>query len=587
MKKILLLLPLVATIAFGCNCSSNQEVTILYTNDVHGAIDYNEAEEKVLSYATVAKMKQDLKNQGKNVLLFDGGDHISGGLYCTYQSGIPIIAAMNGAGYDGAIFGNHEFDYGFDQLNLVTNLARFPYISTNLYHYSPDEKKITDPYSHTRYTYNLNKVKVGVVGVTTPYAIVTSTPSHFQDDDGNYIYSFLDGNDGQDLYQAVQKEVDILRNDEKCDYVVCLSHLGNEDQTTTFTAQHLIENTKGINLLLDGHTHAIDPGTKIKNKDQQDVLVCQTGSHFENIAKITIKNRNDIQCELIDHYDGRDEAVNKTEQNIINEIDKLFGKEIATCNIDFIAKDPGDSWAVRKRETNLGDLSSDAYYYCLNELIDEGAQCDVTTINAGGIRSDVSKRTWKLLDCRNVHTFDNNISVKVVSGADIKTYLEFATRKVNIDSEKSIEYGAFPQMQGITYTINTSVESDITVDKHENYEGGPYEKFRIFDVKIYNKVNRQYENLELNKSYKIGGSSYVIEEGGDGCTMFTKKEQELVYRNSSYVDYQVLAAYIESFSYSSNGDLPIISSDTSPLKQYDKLLINYENHDGSERIKII
>ena len=131
------------------------------------------------------------------------------------------------------------------------------------------------------------------------------------------------------------------------------------------------------------------------------------------------------------------------------------------------------------------------------------------------------------------------------------------------------------------------IDDDIKVDDKENYIDGPFEKFRISDVKIFNKASGDYEALEPETIYKIGGSSYVIEEGGDGCTMFTKDSQQLIYRNSSYVDYQMLAAYVESFSYSSNGDLPIISTNTSPLKKkYDKMLINYENLDGSGRITI-
>lgn len=579
MKKIyLFLLPLVITAVAGCSNYGSKEITILYTNDVHGSLGSD------LSYASIAKMKNDLKRQGKKVLLFDSGDHTSGGLYCSYLQGLPIVNIMNNAGYDAAIFGNHEFDHSFTGVEAFENFATYPYIATNLYHCEPDGP-VTNPYTNTSYVFDLGNIKVGAIGVSTPYSMVTSTPSYFKDKDGHQIYSFLDGNEGNDLYQAVQKEINILRNEKQCTYVICLAHMGGDHGSTDlFTSENLVKNTEGIDAVLDGHTHEIVPGTIVKNKAGKDILITQTGSHFKNIGKLTINSQGKITNDLISSHDGKDQVVAKLESNVIDQIDKEFGVEIATADFDFVAHDSDANWKVRRQETNLGDLCADAFYYTLNNVLakeDKNAVCDVSIINSGAVRNDVAKKTWQLLDCRNVHTFDNNVAVKQMTGNILKIYLEFATRKFKGTEDPSTELGALPQVQGIAFKINPTVTSNIVLDENGNYKSGGPTPGRIVDVQIFDKNQKQYVPINDDTLYLVGGSAYVLEDGGDGCTMF--KDTKSMYRTSSYVDYQVLAEYIKSFKTDKNG-LPIISTETSQLYTGESgLKINYENHDGSGR----
>lgn len=578
MKKFLIfLLPLVITGTVSCSNYGNKEITILYTNDVHGSLGGD------LSYASIAQMKSDLKRQGKKVLLFDSGDHTSGGLYCSYLQGLPIVNIMNNANYDAAIFGNHEFDHSFTGVEAYENLASFPYLATNLYHCEPDGP-ITEPYTNTSYVFDLGNIKVGAIGVSTPYSMITSTPSYFRDKDGRQIYSFLDGNDGNDLYQAVQKEVNILRNEKQCTYVICLAHMGGDQGSTElFSSENLVKYTEGIDAVLDGHSHEVVPGTLVKNKNGKDVLITQTGSHFNNIGKLTINPQGKITNDLISTYKGKDQVVAELESNVIGQIDKEFGVEIATSNVDFVAHDSDGNWKVRRQETNLGDLCADAFYYTLNNVLakeDKNAICDVSIVNSGAVRNDVAKKNWQLLDCRNVHTFDNNVAVKQMTGKILKTYLEFATRKFKGDDDPASEIGVFPQLQGITFKINPNVESKLVIDGGNYISGEPTEG-RIVDVKIYDKSQKEYVDLIDETLYLVGGSAYVLEDGGDGCTMF--KDTKSMYRTSSFVDYQVLAEYVKSFKTDNNG-LPIISTKTSQLYTGDKgLKINYEDPNGSER----
>lgn len=583
MKKIyLFLLPLVISAASSCSNYGSREITILYTNDVHGALGYDEASGKVLSYASIAKMKQDLKHQGKKVLLFDCGDHTSGGVYCSYLKGLPIVNIMNQAGYDAAIFGNHEFDNTFEMVEAYENLANFPYIATNLYHCTP-EGEITTAYTNTSEVFKLGDLKVGVIGVSTPYTMTTSTPSYFQDEDGKYIYSFLD--QGNQLYDKVQSEVDALRKD--CKYVVCLAHMGGaQGSTDLFSSENLVKNTSGIDVVLDGHSHETIEGVKVKNKDNKEVLITQTGSHMNNIGKLTINSQGKITNQLVSSYKGKDELTERLENNVIKHIDEEFKVNVATSSINFIAHDANKDWKVRRRETNLGDLCADAFYYTLNEVIgkeDENAKCDVAIVNSGAVRNDVPAKTWQLLDCRNVHTFDNNVAVKQMTGKTLKLYLEFATRNFKATESSEDEIGAFPQVQGISFRINTEIPSELETDEKGNFiEGQKPTDGRIYPLDIYNNEDHEYVPIDDDTLYLVGGSAYVLEDCGDGCTMF--KNTKSMYRTSAYVDYQVLAEYVKSFKTDENG-LPVIKSENSPLyTDINGLKINYEKPEvASER----
>ena len=187
------------------------EIVILHTNDVH--CNY-EAYDKVAALAKEAD------------LLVDAGDAIQGGVIGTLSKGEYIVDIMNEIGYDVAIPGNHEFDYDMDQfLKLAKEKAEYPYISANFV----DEtgKPVFDAYK----LFDVDGTKVAFVVLCTPETFTKSTPTYFQDGNGNYIYGFCEGGNGQKLYAAAQKAIDAAEA-AGADYVIGLGHLGIDGESS-------------------------------------------------------------------------------------------------------------------------------------------------------------------------------------------------------------------------------------------------------------------------------------------------------------------------------------------------------------------
>ena len=176
--------------------AQTEDITILYTNDVHTYIDNgtvkddNEQEHIAWSYSRLAALKESF---GENALLVDAGDHIQGTAYGSMDQGKNIIKMMETAGYDLATLGNHEFDYGMLRALDVAQNSAFPYVSCNFYNEKDGVRgtNVLDSYK----IFEKGGVKIAFVGVTTPESFTKSTPSYFQDENGKYIYGIAGGTD--------------------------------------------------------------------------------------------------------------------------------------------------------------------------------------------------------------------------------------------------------------------------------------------------------------------------------------------------------------------------------------------------------
>ena len=120
--------------------------------------------------------------------------------------------------------------------------------------------------------------------MTTPESFTKSTPAYFQDEDGNYIYGISGGDDGQALYDDVQKAIDQARA-EGADYVIALGHLGIDESSAPWRSTDVISNTAGLDAFIDGHSHHSIQSQMIQDKDGEDVLLTQTGSYFDSVGE--------------------------------------------------------------------------------------------------------------------------------------------------------------------------------------------------------------------------------------------------------------------------------------------------------------
>ena len=267
--------------------AADKDIVVLYTNDVHCGVDDN------IGYAGLALYKKEMQRQTPYVTLVDTGDAIQGAPIGTLSDGGYLIDIMNYVGYDFAVPGNHEFDYGMSRFLELAGKLNCGYYSCNFIN-NATGTPVFAPYR--MFTYG--DTQVAFVGVTTPESFTKSTPAYFQDSQGNYIYSFCEDESGQKLYNQVQASVDAART-EGADYVILAGHLGENGITQKWSSANVIANTTGIDACIDGHSHETVPSENVKNKNGQNVVLTQTGTKLNHIGKLTISADGSIRTELI------------------------------------------------------------------------------------------------------------------------------------------------------------------------------------------------------------------------------------------------------------------------------------------------
>ena len=560
-----------APAASACWLGDKSDVTILYTNDVHTYIDKQSPK---LTYAAIADLKQSYQNAGKDVLLVDAGDHVQGTAYGSMDEGASIIKLMNAAGYDAATPGNHEFDYGMDRAKAIMKEADFPYLSCNWVDLRTTLRVLPSVKVFVR-----GGMRIAFVGVTTPETFTKSTPAYFMDKaQTKYIYDILGGDDGQKLYDAVQKAVDKARC--MADVVIGLGHLGVDPSSSPWTSEEVIAHTTGFDAFIDGHSH-----TKMENKQVADasgkmVTLTQTGSYFANVGEMTIAPDGTISTRLVSTYDQEDPAVAAEQAAWVSSVDEMLGEKIAVGDVNFYVNDPETgNRRIRSGETNLGDFVADGIYTYFNEV--EQLHCDIAIMNGGGIRTDVAAGDWTFKTCKQVSPFGNVACLMAVSGKQIQDALEFAAR---FAGEGGKENGGFLHVAGATYEIHTDIPNTVQTDDKNVWIGSATGTPRVQNVKIYDRHTGTYEPLDPAKTYALAGMNYTLRNLGDGFAMFDGAELIKDYVSE---DYLVMSTYAMTFGGVDAAGLPHLSSANSVLAEYPGYLLNYENPYGAGRITIL
>ena len=529
MKRIFALITsaaaaLTAFAGLGAAASAQEEkgVVILHTNDVHCGFY---ADDDTFGAADLAAYKARLESEGYAVILADAGDFVQGGIIGTLSDGAYPMEIMNALGYDVAIPGNHEFDYGMESFFALTAQAQFPYISANFTDLRTDEKPLEG------YTLiEAGGMTIGFVGVTTPETPISSRPSNFQDENGETVYGFCGGGDGSALYSAVQQAVDGALA-EGAERIVVLGHMGDYVYDDRWSSAALIENVSGIDVFVDGHSHSVIDGAQVTDKDGDSVLLVSTGTKLANIGEITF-TENGVETQLISKADftpSVDETtpeyaayakITQTLADIEQEYSALVETAVASTPYDLTVNDPDTGErAVRNAETNLGDLCADAY------RIRTGA--DAGLINGGGVRASLAAGDMTYGDIIEVQPFGNSLCVLEVTGQQLLDCLEMGARYY------PEENGAFMQVSGLTYEIHSYIKSSVTTDESGNFTGVSGE-YRVKNVLVGG------EPLDTERVYTVASHDYMLLTCGDGMSMFSGCNivaRELMLDNQALIGY--------------------------------------------------
>ena len=505
--RILALMLVLIMVLAGCGTGNStpaaKDIVILYTNDAHCGI------EDGMGYQGLSAAKRALLAAGNKVLLVDNGDAVQGDTIGTLSKGEYIIDIMNKLGYDVATPGNHEFDYGMDQFNKLVEKADFDYISCNFV--DKDGNPVLKPYVIKE----ADGVKIAFVGISTPKTITTSTPTYFQDGNGNYIYGFMQDDTGEKLYAAVQSAVDAARK-EGAKYVIAMAHLGIEADCQPWTSSDVIVNTSGIDVVLDGHSHSTIAGDIVKNKEGKDVILTSTGTKLANIGCLTITADGKLSSTLIN-----DDGVGETISEIKKGYEEMVNTVVASTKVELTVNDPvSGERMVRRQETNLGDLCADAYRAM------SGA--DIAVVNGGGIRVSIPAGDITYGQIIAVHPFGNEMCVVEATGQQILDALEMGARNAPGGC------GGFLQVSGMSYEIDLNVEPTVEVNADGMFTGVSGE-YRVKNVKVGD------EPLDLAKTYTLASHNYMLKSAGDGMAMF---QGCTLLQDSVMIDNQVLINYI-------------------------------------------
>ena len=554
-----------------CFFGDKADVTILYTNDVHTYIDNKSPKP---TYAAIAALKKSIEDTGRDVLLVDAGDHIQGTAYGSMDDGATIIELMNEAGYDLATPGNHEFDYGMARAKAVLREADFPYVSCNWV----DLRTGFNVLPSVKFFF-VGGRKIAFVGVTTPETFTKSTPAYFMNDaQTKYIYDILGGEDGQKLYDAVQKAIDKAEF-WGADTIIGLGHLGVDPSSSPWTSEEVIAHTHGFTAFIDGHSHTVMANKQVTDASGKAVTLTQTGSYFKNIGKMTVDADGTITTELIDTYEGLDAAVAATASNWISAVDDMLGEEIAVGDTKFYINDPATGKRrIRSGETNLGDFVADGIYTYFNEI--EELHCDVAIMNGGGIRTDVEAGPWSFKTCKTVSPFGNVACLMSVTGQQIQDALEFGARFAGSEGK---ENGGFLQVAGARYTIHPMIPNTVQTNDKNVWTGSAATP-RVSNVEIYDKTTGTYKPLDPNATYALAGMNYTLRNLGDGFAMF---DGATLIKDYVSEDYLVMSSYAAMFGGVDANGLPHLASANSPLADYPGYLLNYEDPYGAGRIQMI
>ena len=516
------------------NDELSDDIVIIHLNDVHCGLN------DTIGYDGFVLYRDELKKKYKHIITADVGDHVQGGTLGAISQGTAILQLMNKITFDVNTLGNHEFDYGIEQLEYLNNNMITKYICSN-FRRAGANVPIYKPYKIVE----AGDKKIAFVGVVTPLTFTKTYICTLKDSNGDPLYDFHA--DYDDLANTVQNYVNKARNEDHADYVILLTHIGMNIED--YTSNGLVSKIESVDAVLDGHTHLVYHTTS-GDKNGKSVYFTQTGTKLANIGQLIIKTDGTIETSIIEEVPeptdktvatkvtrGKVDRWVNTEMNTF--IDGLWEQYSSELNIligtvDFdLRVFPGESRdshanICRVRECPLGNLIADSFR--------EVVKSDIALVNGGTVRTDLLKGQITSKNIIDVMPFFNSVFVKEIDGQTLLDALEFGvSRTPNV-------FGGFPQVSGMTFDVDTSINSTVVTDSNGAFKEVTGKR-KVSNVKVNG------EDLILSKKYNISVSEFVG-GGGDGYSMFIKYQ---VVNESIFTDCDALSHYI---NYELKGQIP-------------------------------
>ncbi len=508
----------------------SNDIVVIYTGDMHGAVDSNITLAGLKAYANERQAKS------RYLEIVDAGDALSGNAIANASGGKFVVEAMNEVGYGIAVPGVHDFDFGVGALtDELAPMAKFQYVSCNFANIETG-KTVFKPYEIVSY----GKTKIAYIGISDPMTISKSIAS-FTEGNGTCKHTFRLGSNGKYLYSIVQNAVDMAKEDG-ADYVIAIGHLDSNGDSA-YSPKGVIANTTGINAFIAGNSHSPIVGQRAKDKKGNTVLLTSAGSGLRNIGALTITPGKNISSQLISNYGYRYIKTNDAIESLMQKYSYDLKKSFAVSEVKLKSADSSGVRIVGRSETNLGDLCADAYRAATG--------ADIAFVEASEIQGEIAAGDISYNDIVKAMPSNGDVSMFTVSGGEILDALEMAARLFPINNE------GFLQVSGITFDIQETVKSSVTVDEKGNFTGVKRE-YRVTNVMVGGK------ELDLMGDYTVAATEAFL-TGKTGYTMFEEVGKKI---SNITTDNQALYQYIVK---ELKGKVPAVYSDQAGRIDYIKL----------------
>lgn len=504
--------------------NEEKDTVILHTNDVHGRI----VEEKgVIGDAKLATViEQERAKSNQTTLVVDAGDAFQGLPISNSTKGEARAEILNQMQYDAMAVGNHEFDFGLDEVKKYKEILKFPLLSSNTY---VNGARLFEASTIVDKDKTVEGDEFVVIGVTTPE---TATKTHPKNIKG---VTFTDPiSEVNKVIEEVQAKARAEGKDYK--HYVVLAHLGVDTTTPvewrgSTLAEALSKNPrlKGKRVtVIDGHSHTVESTTYGDN-----VTYNQTGSYLHNVGKITYKSRQLLgNPTQIAAADAKKLPANPTVEKLVKDIKQKYDAENA---VEVVSNSPvelnGDRENVRVRETNLGNVVADSLYQYGQTGFSHPT--DIAVTNGGGLRETIAK--GKPITKGNVIAvlpFGNTISQIQVTGQQVLDMFEKSLGsilQVDKDGKKVLDENGQPLLEPSGGFLQVS---GVKVYYDTNLPSGK----RVLAIQVKNRTTGRYDLLDLAKTYYLATNDFLA-AGGDGYTMLGGPREEGPSMDAAFEEY--------------------------------------------------
>lgn len=521
---------------YAADAQSPVQITIFHTNDMHGRL--LDAQKNGALTQIGSDYVTSIKKSVTNSLLIDAGDATQGVTFSTLSKGADVIRLMNAAGYDGMTLGNHEFDYGQEQLISNAKLASFPLVSANTMKNGNPLLSGINGNNGADFIKTVNGVKVGFFGITTQETAYKTNPNN------------LLGVTFADPIETSKTEVKKLQG-EGAKVIVAITHIG-DDPSSSPISDDIANKVSGINAIIDGHSHTVE------NKTINGTLIAQTSCYSANVGridisidgngKVTSKETLIPAKEVIKDGYKPDTSVSAIADKINDSQKSLLAQMIGKTATSLWAGTVDGTSVARLGETNLGDLVADSMVDGGKSQV-KGTKYEnlpiVSLENGGGVRDTLYAGDINEGQVISVLPFGNILSLKEVTPDVLYKVIENGVSSIKgQDKTTGVITGAdgrFPQISGMRFEYDPTKPSQSRVTKIVllNADGT--------DGKVLDKNDTSTPIVLVSNDYEIaGGDGYTmlgslknIGEGAALDAVFGSYVQKLTSQNGGMLKYPV------------------------------------------------